>query len=145
MRKTNSPYVPLDVSQLFPHRVNPAFVAVDELHEFIASVLESQKPEKEHDLDPLQEPLAELSEEIVELSSGGMSLRGWRRRYDAALRLCNKARLSLPPLLMAQAMSAAQAVKIGTGIDAIETELETQWIALQPPELDHEDEAAAEK
>lgn len=143
MRKTNNPYVPLDVSQLFPHRANPAFIAVDELHAFIASVLESQ--EKEHDLDPLQEPLAELSEEIIELSSGGMTLRSWRRRYEAAMRLCTKAKLSIPSLLTAQAMSGAQAVKIGSGIDAIERLLETQWIALQPPELDHGQEAATEK
>jgi hypothetical protein len=145
MRKTNNPYVPLDMSELFPHRTNPAFVAVDDLHAFIGSVLESQDKAHQNDLDALQEPLAELSEEIIELSSGGMSLRSWRRRYEAALRLCDKARLAISSLTTAQALSGEQAATIVAGIDAIQQALDKQWIALQPPELDHEDEAAAER
>jgi hypothetical protein len=144
MRKANNPYIPLDLSRLFPHRASPVYAAVAELHEFIAGVIDAQAKGQENDLDPLQEPLAELSEQIVELTSGGMSLRRWRRRYEAALRVCNKARLALPALMTAQAMSLAQAQKIRAGIATIENLLESQWRAMQLPEPDHEDEAAAE-
>jgi hypothetical protein len=141
MRKTNNPYIPLDVSQLFPHRDYAPFIAVDELQSFIGGMIQSQT--KEHHLDALQEPLAELSEEIIELSSGGMSLRTWRRRYESARRLCNKARLSIPSLLGEKALSAGQASWIVESIDAIEKLLGKHWLAVQPPELDHEEAEAA--
>jgi hypothetical protein len=145
MRKTNNPYIPLDTTELFPYRTNPAFLAVEELHASIFSVIQAQDKDHEDDLDVLQEPLAELSEEIIELSSGGMSLRAWGRRYESAQRLCSRARGAVASLLTAQVISAAQAAKLVAGIDTINNRLDEHWNALQPHEPDHEDEAAAEE
>jgi hypothetical protein len=94
-----------------------------------------------HELDALQEPIADLSLEIIELSGGGMSLVGWRRRYDNAMAMCQLAKNALPPLVRANAMSAAQSLAIARGIDDIAAELTNHLLALQPPEHDHEAQA----
>ncbi len=140
MRKQANPYIPLNESDLHPHRSDPAYLALDELNGFVREVLTAQR--RPHDLGELQGPLAELAEELVELASGGMTLRAYRRRCDAALRACREAKSSLPQLVKAQAMSAAQSLEIARQLDEIIARVTKQWIAVQPEEPD--DEAASQ-
>lgn len=127
MDNNNTPRLPHDLARLFPHRVDPAFLALDELHGYIVAVIAEQSVENE--LDELQEPLAELSEEIIEIASGDISLDRWRKHFNAALLLCRRAKESLPSLVRVSAMSAAQSLKIAAGIDLIIERLTTHWLS----------------
>ena len=139
MRKPVNHYIPLDTTDPFSHRSHPAFIASEKLQKTIARVIDAQAVPNE--LDELQEPLADLILEIIEISAGGMSLVGWRRRYENAMKMCQLARHALPPLVRANAMSAAESLEIAHGIDAVAGALTDQLLALCPPEAEHEAQA----
>jgi hypothetical protein len=101
------------------HHQHPAFTAWMSLNDFVAEVLLTQGPTHEHDLDELQEPLAELLETIIFIDDDiGHDER--RALTRTARRLLRRARASLPSLVTAHGMSAEQARTINERIDAVE-------------------------
>jgi hypothetical protein len=125
--------VPFNMTELFPHRSLPAFRAFEDLQRIIIDAIASQPSTQQHDLDELQEPLAEVAECIIEIASGGMSLRAWYERFELALRSCLLAKASLAGLVLLRALTDEQAGQIRRGIERISDLLARYWMTSDLP------------